>query len=162
MKLLIIPVLFLLIACSDTRLTREARIFDHAHLLTDAQQDSVFTLIKDLNEKTGSQIAVITIDTLPGKSINEYSLEVAENLGLGRKEQNDGILIAVAVRERQMRIEVGYGLEQIIKDEIAAKIIREIMAPRFREEKYGLGIYKAVDSIRFLIERDQALIGKTY
>lgn len=160
MKQILFVVLLIFISCGDTKLTKEMRIYDEANLLTDAQEDSIFTLIQNLDSEIGSQIAVVTIDTLIGTSINEYSMKKAEQLRLGRKEQNDGLLITLAVKNREMRIEVGYGLEGIIKDEIAGRINREVMAPHFRKGKFGLGVYKGIDSIRFLIERDKALVGK--
>lgn len=160
MKQILFAVLLILISCGDKKLTKEMRIYDEANLLTDAQEDSIFTLIQKLDNDIGSQIAVVTIDTLIGTSINDYSWKKVEQLQLGRKEEKDGLLITLAVKNREMRIEVGYGLERIIKDEIAARINREVMAPYFRKGKFGLGVYKGIDSIRFLIERDRALVGK--
>ena len=121
---------------------------------------SIFYLITDLEREIGSQIAVITIDTLNGVGINEYSIGEIEKLRLGRDMQKDGLLITVALMDKSMRIEVGYGLELIIKDEIAARITRNLMAPKFSEGKFGQGIYDAVDTIKLLIERNKGLVGK--
>jgi uncharacterized membrane protein YgcG len=106
-------------------------------------------------------MVVITIDALNGQTINEYSIQQAERLKIGRKNYNDGILFTAALGDREMRIEVGYGLELIIKDEIAARINRNIIAPKFRERKFGLGIYKGLDSIKYLIETNKSLVGKS-
>ena len=84
---------------------------------------------------------------------------MADSLRLGRSTHNDGLLITVSFFDRRARIEVGTGLENIIKDEIAAEIIREDMAPRFREENYGLGIYIGVSRIAKLIRTNEILIG---
>jgi uncharacterized protein len=84
---------------------------------------------------------------------------MAEELRLGRSTHNDGLLIAIVTMERKIRIEVGTGLENIIKDEVAARIIRDDMAPLFRQEKYGQGIYLAVDKITKLIEENKELVG---
>jgi uncharacterized protein len=135
-------------------------IYDSVGILTRPQADSIFRLVKDLNDNIGSQMAVIIIDTLNGQKINDYSLLQAEKLRLGRKEFSDGILFTVALKNRQMRIEVGYGLELIVKDEIASRINRNVIAPKFRQGKYGLGIYKGLDSIKYLIENNKDLVGK--
>ena len=79
---------------------------------------------------------------------------------LGRSNFNDGLLIAVALKERAIRIEVGYGLEKIIKDEIASRIIREEIGPRFKEEKFYEGLYTAVEKIKKLIEENKDLVGQ--
>jgi len=140
--------------------TKENRIFDKADLLTKNQEDSTFILIKDLEKNTGSQIAVITIDTLNGVDINEYSNREFEKLNLGRDLQKDGILLTVALKDKSVRIEVGYGLEKVIKDEIAARIIQNVLLPKFREAEYGQGIYNGVDTIKLLIEKNKDLVGQ--
>ena len=139
---------------------KEHRIIDEAELLTSQQEDSIFNIIQDLEKNIGSQIAVLTIISLNGEKIEERSLQTAEKMGLGRAKYNDGILVTVAVDEKQMRIEVGYGLEKIIKDEIAARINREIMSPRFRKGDYFNGIKEGVEKIKNLIEENKQLVGE--
>ena len=87
---------------------------------------------------------------------------MVENWGIGRKDYNDGLLITVALQDRQTRIEVGYGLEKIVKDKIAARIIREDMVPNFQTENYYEGLRVAVDKIKTLIEGNQALVGQSF
>jgi len=135
-------------------------IYDSAGLLTKQQTDSIFGLIQELNDNIGSQIVVIIIDSLKGQEINDYSIRQTEKLDVGRESYKDGILFTASLKERQMRIEVGYGLELIIKDEIASQINRQVIAPKFRDGKYGLGIYLGLDSIKYLIEKNRDLVGK--
>jgi len=135
-------------------------IYDSAGLLTKQQTDSIFGLIQELNDNIGSQIVVIIIDSLKGQEINDYSIRQTEKLDVGRERYKDGILFTASLKERQMRIEVGYGLELIIKDEIASQINRQVIAPKFRDGKYGLGIYLGLDSIKYLIEKNRDLVGK--
>jgi uncharacterized protein len=154
----------LLLACNNDKqagksLKIEDRILDRADLLTKSQEDSVFSLIKNLEQEIGSQIAVLTIDSLGGQKIEEYSLQMTENLGLGRSTHNDGVLITISVKDRKVRVEVGTGLENIIKDEIAARIIKQEIVAGFRKEKYGLGLYNAVNKICKLIEAHKDLVG---
>jgi uncharacterized protein len=84
---------------------------------------------------------------------------MTEELRLGRSTHNDGLLITIVTMERKLRIEVEMGLENIIKDEVAGRIIRDDMAPLFRQEKYGQGIYLAVDKISKLIVQHKELVG---
>lgn len=138
----------------------EHRIIDRADLLTKSQEDSIFAIIMDLDHKIGSQIGVLTIDTLNGESINEFSLKEAERRRLGRANYNDGILLTISFKDRKARIEVGTGLELIIKDEIAARIIRDQLVPEFRNDEYYRGISAAVKEIKRLIEQNKSLVGK--
>jgi uncharacterized membrane protein YgcG len=135
------------------------RIFDNANLFTDSQKDSIFTLIKDLNENIGSQIAVITIESLDGQKIEEYTIEKFESLELGRFNYKDGLLFTVSVNDREMRIDVGTGLEQIIPDDLASRINQQVIAPKFRNGKFGQGIYAGVDTVKKLIEMNKERIG---
>ncbi len=134
-----------------TEATREGRIFDKADVLTEQQEDSIFQLIKDTNDKVGAQIGVMTVDTIT-ESINLVSLKEAVALHLGRTGRSDGILILLVIKNKGVRIEVGRGLEKIIKDETAARIIRETMVPDLRNLKYGTAIYKGVDSLRHILQ----------
>jgi uncharacterized membrane protein YgcG len=133
---------------------------DNINLLTTAQTEKLTTEIVELQNTIGSQIFILIIDTLNGEKIDDYAFKIANEWGIGRKNYDDGILIVVSKSDRAMRIEVGLGLEKIIKDEIAAEIIRENLVPNFREEKYYDGLYLAVSKIKSLIKDNKALVGQ--
>jgi len=133
---------------------------DDANLLTVQQEDSIFSIIQDIESNIGSQIAVLTIGTLNGDSIEGFSLRMVNEMGLGRKDYDDGILITVSVNDRKTRIDVGLGLEKIIKDEIAARIVKEDMGPRFGKGDFFNGIIVAVEKIKKLIEENKELVGQ--
>jgi uncharacterized protein len=163
----LLSMLLVMMACgteksqdTKTPLTHEARVVDSANMITEAQEDSIYNLIKDLQNNTGPQIAVLTIDTLNGEDINAFSIRTAEQMRLGREKYLDGVLMTFSSKDRSMRIEVGYGLEKILKDEITMHITRDIMVPKFRDEKYGQGIYLGVKEIKNLIEKNKELVGQ--
>ncbi|MGC1241080.1 MAG: TPM domain-containing protein [Chryseosolibacter sp.] len=138
----------------------EDRVIDSAELLSSTQEENLFKLIEELEKSVGSQIAVVIINTLHGQDINQYSIQKSEDLSLGRDLYNDGVLITVAYQDRKTRIEVGYGLEKILKDEVTAQIIREQMLPKFREQKVYEGIYESVSAIKKLVEENKKLVGQ--
>jgi uncharacterized membrane protein YgcG len=151
----------LFISCSQKQ-NADAAIFpvtDSVDVLTSVQEDSLTKELLELEESIGSQMAILLIGRLKGVPIERYSLDIANRWKLGRKDYNDGILITVSVYDRMIRIEVGYGLEKIVKDEIAANIIREEIAPNFKEEKYYEGLHAAVTRIKALIKANKDLIG---
>ncbi|MBL7834640.1 MAG: TPM domain-containing protein [Cyclobacteriaceae bacterium] len=163
-KLAAVILVGLIISCgtdnkAKTSSSNGYRIIDNSYVLTNSQKDSIETLIKKLDQEIGSQIAVLIIDTLGKEKLETFSLRMAEELRLGRSTHNDGLLITIVTMEKKMRIEVGTGLENIIKDEIAGRIIQDDMAPLFRQEKYGQGIYLAVDKISTLIIENRDLVG---
>ncbi|MGC3946422.1 MAG: TPM domain-containing protein [Chryseolinea sp.] len=163
-KLLTVILIGLSLSCSTekkghTRFTSGYGISDYSHILETTAKDSIGTLIRKLEQEVGSQIGILIVDSLAGEKIEDFSLRMAREFGLGRSTHNDGILITVVMHERLIRIEVGAGLENIIKDEVAAGIIRDDMTPLFKREKYGQGIYLAVDKISNLIVENEKLVG---
>lgn len=157
---LVFILVFVTVSCKNKETVEASYVNDWAHLLTEEQEDKLTEKIIELESSIGPQIAIITIDSLPGESIEEYSLRMANTLKIGREEYADGILITVAFLNRKIRIEVGYGLEKIIMDEIAARIIREDVAPQFRSENYYEGLSNAVSRITKLIKENKDLVGQ--
>ncbi|MEQ8926433.1 MAG: TPM domain-containing protein [Fulvivirga sp.] len=136
------------------------RTNDYAEILSLEEEKELSAFLKTLEDEVGSQVAILTIDTLDGEKIESYSLRVANCWGLGRKDYDDGLLITVVLLNRQMRIEVGYGLEKIIKDEIAKNIIDSEMVPEFQKAEFYNGIKKATFKIDSLIRSNTQLVGE--
>jgi uncharacterized protein len=123
------------------------RVNDDAHLLDASDAQSLESILKTYDEKTGRQIVVLTVPSLEGDPLEDFSIKVARAWKLGRKGQNDGILILVAKDDHKARIEVGYGLEGTLPDALAGRIIRDEMVPRFRNNAYGPGIIAAANAV---------------
>ncbi len=150
-------------ACVAGQGSNEKRnfVFDRSGVLLIDEVDKLNFELIELEDSIGSQMAVLIIDSLGMESIEAYSLRTANEWGIGRKDFNDGILITLSIQDRKIRIEVGYGLERIIADEIAARIIREKMVPKFKEEKYFEGLLAAIIQIKTLIYENRELIGQS-
>lgn len=116
---------------------------DYAGIISPAQEHALAGMIIAHRKKTGIQMAVLTVGTTGGMPIEEFSLKTAEKWGGGTRERDDGLLFTVALYDRRMRIEVGYGLEGYITDLKAGRILDGIRDD-FRSYQYGRGIEKAV------------------
>ena len=92
-------------------------------------------------------MAVLTISSLDGDPLEDFSMRVVETWKLGREDADDGVLILIARDERRMRIEVGYGLEGVLTDAQSGRIIDHLMAPRFREGDFNGGVGAAVEAV---------------
>lgn len=123
------------------------RVVDEARLLDDASAKALGATLKAYEEKTGRQIAVLTLPSLEGEPLEDFSIKVARTWKLGRKGSNDGVLILVARDDHKARIEVGYGLEGPLTDAAAGRIIRDQMVPHFRANDYAGGIRAGVDAV---------------
>ena len=130
---------------------------DFAGLMDAASTSDLETLIGGVEKGTGAEMAVVTIDSLEGITIEEYAVELFEYWGIGKADEDNGILILVALLEREVRIEVGYGLEGVITDLEAGRIIDDIIVPNFKEENYNRGIYDAVVTISNQIYGEEEL-----
>lgn len=123
------------------------RVHDEANLLSPQFVTELEQMLKRHEDSTSNQIAVLIIPTLGDVPIEDYTFRVAEAWKLGQAEKDNGILLFVAVQDRKVRIEVGEGLEGVVPDAIASQIIRNEVAPNFRENNYEGGIRAAVGAI---------------
>jgi len=150
----LIPVLFLAasagIAADIPYLT--GRVTDNAQILNVETSRSLTDMLKAHEDRTGNQIAVLTVPTLNGESIEDYAVRVFKEWKLGQKGRDNGLLIVVAPQDRRMRIEVGYGLEGTMTDGTAGQIIRNIMTPKFKSGDYNGGIADGVRAVIMVLE----------
>lgn len=127
-------------------------VTDLTGTLTAAQVDQLDAKLVDLEKAKGAQLVVLMIGSTGEQDIESYSLAVAEANKIGRKGTDDGVLLLIAKDDRRVRIEVGYGLEGAIPDAAAARITREYIAPKFRNNDYFGGISDAVGALTQLID----------
>jgi uncharacterized protein len=123
------------------------RVVDNAEILGPDARARITQQLKAHEDATGNQIAVLTVPTLDGESIEDFAVRVFEDWKLGRQGQDNGVLVIVAPQDRRMRIEVGYGLEGTLTDVAAARIIRDVMTPHFKANDFDGGIEQGVQAI---------------
>src|ERR1700712_2156089 len=131
------------------------RVVDQTGTLSSADVASLTQMLKDLESRKGSQIAVLIVPTTDSESIEQYSIRVAEAWKIGRKKIDDGALLVVAKNDRKLRIEVGYGLEGALTDVTAKRIIDEIITPRFRNGDFAGGISAGVDRMIRVVDGER-------
>jgi uncharacterized protein len=127
--------------------TLTARVTDETGTLTGEQRANLEQTLKNFETQKGSQISVLIVPTTLPETIEQYSIRVAEQWKLGRKNVDDGALLIVAKNDRALRIEVGYGLEGALNDATSNRIINETIVPRFKQGDFYGGIAAGVDSI---------------
>src|SRR2546428_4732631 len=128
------------------------RIVDNAHLLPADRTASLSAELAAHEARTGNQVAVLTLPSLEGEPLEEFSHRVATAWKLGRKGTDNGVLILVVPNDRKVRIEVGYGLEGALTDLKSSRIIREEIVPRFRNGDFPGGIAAGVKAVLGTIE----------
>jgi len=123
---------------------------DFAHIIDPANAAAIDRMSRALQQQTADTVVVATVDSYePYSSIDEYAVKLFENhgKGIGEKGKDNGVLIVVAVKERRVKIEPGYGLEEFITDGFSGETSREVMAPEFRQGRYGAGLRLGVERI---------------
>ncbi len=113
---------------------------DFADILSNEYETKLNAFASELEDKTTSQIAIVTVDSIKPYEIEDYAVRLFEKWGIGKQGKDNGVLILLAVSDRRVRIEVGYGLEGAIPDAIAKQIIEERMIPFFKQDKYQEGL----------------------
>jgi uncharacterized protein len=116
------------------------RVVDEAEILSPAARTSLAAASKAHEEKTTNQIVVLTVPTIGGESVEGYATRVFDAWKLGQKGKDNGVLVLVVPNDRKMRIEVGYGLEGTLTDVDAARIIRNVMTPKFKAGDFDGGL----------------------
>jgi uncharacterized protein len=128
------------------------RVVDNAEILKPATRERLVAQLKALEDRTTNQVAVLTVPTLEGESVEDFAVRVFEAWKLGQKGKDNGVLVVVVPNDRRMRIEVGYGLEGTLTDVQAARIIRDRMTPAFKAGDFDRGVSDGVDAIVAVLE----------
>jgi uncharacterized protein len=116
-------------------------------VLSSADRQRLETRLADYERATTAQMVIAVFPSLEGESLEDVSIRLAEKWKVGKKGADNGLILLVFLKERRLRIEVGYGLEPVIPDAVAAAIVRDTIAPRFRERRYAAGLEAAVDEV---------------
>ena len=133
----------------------KARVTDLTGTLNSQQKGELESRIAAFESRRGSQIAVLLLPTTKPEEIEQYSIRVAEAWKIGRKKVDDGLVLVVAKGDRRLRIEVGYGLEGVIPDSVAKRVIDERITPRFRDGDFYGGVRDGVDQLIKLAEGEK-------
>jgi uncharacterized protein len=132
------------------------RVVDNAEILSPAARRDIDAKLAAHEAKTTDQIAVLTVPSLQGESVEQFATAVFDVWKLGRSNRDNGVLVLVCPPERRLRIEVGYGLEGTLTDVGASRIIRNVITPRFKDNDFDRGLAEGVDAIVGTLEGTSA------
>jgi uncharacterized protein len=121
---------------------------DFAKLYTDSFRTELERDLETFDASTSAEVVVVTVENLQGTTIEDYATRLFENWKIGKEKKDNGVLLLIAKEEREVRIEVGYGLEGVINDARAGRIIRDIMLPSFKKNDYEGGTKQAIQVIK--------------
>ncbi|MXO96854.1 TPM domain-containing protein [Erythrobacter aquimaris] len=122
-------------------------VSDHASILAPAAEQAIAQKLIDLEKATGHQMVVVTVGSLMGREIADYTTDLGGAWGIGRAGVDNGVILLVAPNERRVRIAVGYGLEEVLPDEFCSAVIQNSILPHFRQDDYFSGIAAGTDQL---------------
>lgn len=125
----------------------EGYVTDKADILSAAAEARVESVLRQFEERTSNQVIVATFLSLEGESLEDFSIRLAEQWKPGQQDKDNGVILLIFRDDRQMRIEVGYGLEGALPDALAGTIIQQEIAPRFRAGEYEEGVLYGLQAI---------------
>jgi uncharacterized protein len=138
--------------------TRTGYVNDSASVLDEAAEAYLETFLQTLERQTSAEVVLVTVTSLEGTTIEEYANRLFADWGIGKRQQDNGVLLLVSPNDRTVRIEVGYGLEPVLPDGLAGEIIRTEIIPEFRTGNYPRGIGRGLNRIAQVVRRDPAAV----
>jgi uncharacterized protein len=118
-------------------------VADYAGVINDIEENSLNGVLQELEQKSGAQYIVLTVQSTEGVPIEQYAIELAEGWKLGQKGKDNGLLFVLAEKDKRYRFEVGYGLEGFVTDQYCGRVGREVLVPLLRQGKTSQAIYQA-------------------
>ena len=134
---------------------------DFANIISDSVEIELENKLQAFEASSSHEIALTTLSSLEGDVIENTAVELFQQWGIGKKNQDNGVLLLIAPTERKLKIEVGYGLESILTDRRAGTIIRDIITPEFKKDNYEVGIVSGLDAIITILSSDPAAFDQT-
>ena len=122
--------------------------------LQQSQAQALETQLAQLERDTGHQVVVLTVPTLDGEDIEGFSIRVGETWKIGKQGHDNGAILVVAIKDRRLRLEVGYGLEGLVPDAIAKRITADYIVPRFRQQEFAGGIAAGINALDKILRQE--------
>lgn len=135
-------------------------VTDNANMIDQSYKEKITQLAGAIEKESTVEIAVVTIESLEGESMEMYAVKLFENWGIGKRDNDNGLLIIVAKDSHDYRFEVGYGLEGTITDSMKVNIGDRIIVPNFKNGDYGKGIYESMLVVQELIKGNPEVVSK--
>jgi len=123
------------------------RVNDYAGALSSVERERLEAELSAHERESSNQVVVAIFPSLAGENLESFSIRLAQAWRVGQKGLDNGVIFLIFLQERKTRLEVGYGLEAVLTDAIAASILRDVVAPRFREGKLAEGVEAGLDAV---------------
>lgn len=163
-KLVIVPILLLVIFCvsfAQDIPNPVGYVNDFAEVIDSNTEIKINSLIGNFEKATTNEIAVVTVKTVDGLDSKMYAVKLFEKWKIGKKEKDNGVLILLAMEERRVEIEVGYGLEGDLTDGMCGEILDKYIIPKFKQEMWGEGLLAGIEAVIRVLNKEENIVSDT-
>jgi hypothetical protein len=133
----------------------QQNVSDFVGLIEPGFEQKIYDVIVDIEARTTAEVAVVTLDSLEGMTIDDAANKLFNKFGIGKKNINNGVLLLISCNDGKFRFELGYGLEDIIDEKMRKALIEKIMEPEFKREHFGPAILKFLKKVRARVSRSR-------
>ncbi len=137
----------------------EGHVSDFANILSSETKQKLEQQLVQLEKDSSIELAVVTVESLEGATVDDYAVRLFEEWQIGKEDKDNGVLLLIYPGDRKLRIEVGYGLEPLLTDSKAGRIIRNIITPEFKNENYDQGVTEGVAAIIGVVHGEEVDLG---
>ena len=132
-------------------------VYDEANIIDDNVESQINSILISLEKQTSAEVAVITIESLLGKEIEDYSYNLANTLGIGKADKDNGVLLLISKADVKVRLEIGRGLEGCLNDSKCGRILDNYFVPYRENNQYSDGTYQTINAIVSVIAKEYGI-----
>ena len=133
---------------------KDVYVYDEDNIIDDEIESKINTLLIELEEKTTAEVAVVTVKSLLDMEIEDYSYELANTLGIGKKDEDNGVLLLISKSDTRVRLEIGEGLEGCLNDSKCGRILDNYFVPYREKSEYSTGTYETIKAVVSVIAKE--------
>ena len=136
---------------------KDVYVYDEDNIIDDDVEKQVNALLIELEKQTGAEIAVVTVESLLNKEIEDYSYDLANTLGIGKKDEDNGVLLLISKSDERVRLEIGRGLEGCLPDSKCGRILDDYFVPYREKDEYSEGTYQTVKAVVSVVAKEYGI-----
>lgn len=136
---------------------KDVYVYDEDNIIDDDIEKQVNALLIELEKQTGAEVAVVTIESLLDKEIEDYSYDLANTLGIGKKDEDNGVLLLISKSDERVRLEIGRGLEGCLPDSKCGRILDDYFVPYREKDEYSEGTYQTIKAVVSVVAKEYGI-----
>lgn len=136
---------------------KDVYVYDEGNIIDDDIEKQLNVLLREVEEQTGAEVAIVTVESLLGREIEDYANNLANTLGIGKADEDNGVLLLISKSDERVRLEIGKGLEGCLNDSKCGRILDNYFVPYREKNEYSEGTYKTIEAVVSVIAKEYGI-----